>query len=69
METDLPPLTSHSEELRQRAMDKYRVIAPYLNHEESLKNITEESGIPKRTLYHWINQHRQSGIKGLVRKM
>ncbi|MGO4937492.1 helix-turn-helix domain-containing protein [Fundicoccus sp. Sow4_H7] len=50
-------------------MDKYRVIAPYLNHEESLKNITEESGFPKRTLYHWINQHRQSGLKGLVRKM
>lgn len=33
MEKDLPPLTSHSEEHRQRAMDKYRVIAPYLNHE------------------------------------
>lgn len=68
MEKDLPPLTSYSEELRQRAMDKYRVIAPYLNHEESLKNIAEESGIPKRTLYHWINQYRQSGLKGLVRK-
>ena len=44
MNQELPPLTSYSEELRQRAMDKYRVIAPYLNHEESLKNIAEESG-------------------------
>ena len=39
MNQELPPLTSYSEELRQNAMDKYQVIAPYLKHEESLSNI------------------------------
>lgn len=57
MNQELPPLTSYSEELRQNAMDKYQVIAPYLKHEESLSNIAEESGVPKRTLYHWVNQY------------
>ena len=49
MNQELPPLTSYSEELRQHAMDKYQVIAPSLKHEESLSNIAEESGVPKRT--------------------
>ncbi|MET2871683.1 MULTISPECIES: helix-turn-helix domain containing protein [Exiguobacterium] len=68
MNQELPPLTSYSEELRQNAMDKYQVIAPYLKHEESLSNIAEESGVPKRTLYHWVNQYQQSGLKGLIRR-
>ena len=62
MNQELPPLTSYSEELRQNAMDKYQVIAPYLKHEESLSNIAEESGVPKRTLYHWVNQYQQTLI-------
>lgn len=49
-------------------MDKYQVIAPYLKHEESLSNIAEESGVPKRNLYHWVNQYQQSGLKGLIRR-
>ena len=45
MNQELPPLTSYSEELRQNAMDKYQVIAPYLKHEESLSNIAEDKGL------------------------
>ncbi len=68
MTKELPPLTSYSEDLRQKAIDKYRFIAPYLNHEKNLKQIAEESDIPKRTLHHWVNQYRQFGLRGLIRK-
>ncbi|WP_051428437.1 Mu transposase C-terminal domain-containing protein [Bacillus sp. J33] len=68
MEKELPPLTSYSEDQRQKAKIKYRLIAPYLNHEKSLKTIVEESGISKRTLQYWINKYHQSGLKGLIRK-
>ena len=32
-------MTAYSEEQRQKAMDKYRLIAPYLNREKSLRAI------------------------------
>jgi putative transposase len=41
-------LTVYSEEQRQKARDKYRLIAPYLNHEKSLKVVAEDSDVSKR---------------------
>lgn len=66
--SELPPLTSYSEEQRQKAMDKYWLIAPYLNQEKSLKSIAEETKISKRTLHNWISKYEQFGLKGLIRK-
>lgn len=39
MPNEHPPLTAYSEDQRQKAMDKYRLIDPYLNNEKSLKAI------------------------------
>ena len=66
--SELPPLTSFSEEQRQKAMDKYWLIAPYLNQEKTLKAIAEETGITKRTLHNWINKYNHFGLRGLIRK-
>lgn len=63
-----PPLTSCSEDQRQNAMDKYKIIKPYLFHENSLQNIVEQSGISKRTLQYWIRKYQRFGLKGLVRR-
>ncbi len=66
--SELPPLTSYSEVQRQKALDKYWLIAPYLNQEKSLKSIAEETNITKRTLQNWISKYEQFGLKGLIRK-
>lgn len=61
-------LTAYSQEQRQKAMDKYRLIAPYLNREKSLRSVAEESGVSKRTLQYWVSQYTQFGLVGLIRK-
>ncbi|WP_102335249.1 Mu transposase C-terminal domain-containing protein [Salimicrobium jeotgali] len=65
---ELPPLTSSSEEQRQQAMDKFRIIQPYLHHEKRLKDIVDETGVAKRTLQYWVYKYQQFGLKGLIRK-
>ncbi|MFD6511028.1 hypothetical protein ACWFRC_24880 [Bacillus cereus] len=47
MQNELPPLTAYSEEQRQAAMVKYKIIAPYLIDEKTLTVITEETRISK----------------------
>jgi putative transposase len=68
LENEHPPLTAYSEDQRQKAMDKYKLIDQYLNNEKSLKTIAEEAGILIRTLQYWISQYQQFGLKGLIRK-
>lgn len=68
MQNEHPPLTAYSEEQRQAAMVKYKIIAPYLTDEKTLTVITEETGIAKRTLQYWIRDYKQLGLKGLIRK-
>lgn len=68
MKKELPPLTFYSEDQRQKAMNKYSLIAPYLNHEKNLRTITEESGVSKRTLLYWISKYKEFGLVGLIRK-
>ncbi|MBZ5752187.1 Mu transposase C-terminal domain-containing protein [Metabacillus sp. DBTR6] len=68
MQDEYPPLTAYSEEQRQAAMVKYKLIAPYFINEKPLTVITEETGIAKRTLQYWIREYKQFGLKGLIRK-
>ncbi|MEK4122330.1 Mu transposase C-terminal domain-containing protein [Lysinibacillus sp. FSL K6-0102] len=68
MQNEQPPLTAFSEEQRQAAMVKYKIIAPYLTDDKTLTVITEETGIAKRTLQYWIRDYKQFGLKGLIRK-
>lgn len=68
MQNEQFPLTAYSEEQRQVAVEKYKIIAPYLINEKTLTVITEETGIAKRTLQYWIRDYKQLGLKGLIRK-
>ena len=68
MQNEHPPLTAYSEEQRREAMVKYKTIAPYLTDEKTLTVIIEETGIAKRTLQYWIQDYKQNGLKGLIRK-
>ena len=68
MQNEHPPLTAYSEEQRREAMVKYKIIAPYLTDEKTLTVIIKETGIAKRTLQYWIQDYKQNGLKGLIRK-
>lgn len=68
MQNEYPPLSAYSEEQRQAAMVKYKIIVPYLTDEKTLTVITEETGIAKRTLQYWIRDYKQLELKGLIRK-
>lgn len=68
MQNEHSPLTAYSEEKRQAAMVKYKIIAPYLIGDKTLTDITKETGISKRTLQYWIRDYKQLGLKGLIRK-
>lgn len=63
MSDKVPHLTAYSEEQRQKAMDKYRLIAPYLNREKSLRAVAEDSDVSKRTLQYWVSQYEQFGLE------
>ncbi len=68
MSDKFPHLTAYSEEHRKKAMDKYRLIAPYLNRDKSLRAVAEDSDVSKRTLQYWVSQYEQFGLVGLIRK-
>ncbi|MBB2482443.1 DDE-type integrase/transposase/recombinase [Bacillus sp. APMAM] len=68
MQNEYLPLTAYSEDQRQMAMDKYRLIEQYLNHGKSLKAIAKESDLSIRTIQYWVSKYQQFGLKGLIRK-
>jgi len=68
MSEDVSPLISYSEQKRAEAMDKYKIIQPYLSGIHSMKWISQERSIPYRTLQWWVQKYTAHGLKGLIRK-
>lgn len=68
MNNEPAPLTSFSEEQRKAAVQKYRIIEPYLIGEKKLNTIVRESRFAKRTLHYWIQAYEQLGLCGLIRQ-
>ena len=57
-----------SEDEREEAQKKYKLIAPYINGEASLKSIAKQQNISTRTLSYWVKGYRTEGLLGLSRK-
>lgn len=57
MEKRKDQLANHSDEQRQAAMAKYKMIKPNLDYEKSLTEVSEDEGIPLRTLQRWRKQY------------
>lgn len=68
MEKRKDQLANHSDEQRQAAMAKYKMIKPNLDYEKSLTEVSEDEGIPLRTLQRWRKQYLEEGLIGLVHK-
>ena len=68
MEKRKDQLANHSDEQRQAAMAKYKMIKPNLDYEKSLTEVSEDEGIALRTLQRWRKQYLEEGLIGLVHK-
>lgn len=51
------------------ALEKYRIISPYLANETSLPSLAAHHGIALRSLRRWVKKYREDGISGLRRKI
>ena len=47
------------------ALDRYKIIHPFLDGQTTLSNLAKEQTIQLRTLRRWVQQYRKNGIKGL----
>lgn len=66
--TRLINLTELTEEKRDYAYGKYKIIESYINNQETLKAAVLQHNIPRRTLNFWISKYKEQGLVGLSRK-
>ena len=50
------------------ALEKFRIIRPFLEDGVSLASIASEQRISERTLRRWIDRYRETGLDGLERR-
>ncbi len=63
-----PELSSLSEAERARALERFRLLRPFLEDEVSLPEIARIGGISLRTARYWVRRYRDEGFAGLARK-
>jgi putative transposase len=56
------------EDVRKLALDRFRLLQPHLEQNQSLQSIARSAGIPYRTAHRWLALYRESGLAGLARK-
>ena len=50
------------------ALDRYKIIRPFLEKQTTLTNLATTHDINVRTLRRWIRQYKADGMKELERK-
>jgi putative transposase len=65
---DLLPLTALPPQERDRALERYRILQPCVEHDAPLKRVAHQHGIPLRTAARWLAQYRRYGLVGLARR-
>ena len=61
-------LAELTEEARKLLLDRFRLIQPHLEQNQSLQSVAGAAGIPYRTLQRWVAQYRLFGLAALARK-
>src|SRR2546425_8232366 len=61
-------LVGLTEEARKLALDRFRLIQPHLEQNQSLQSVADAEGVPYRTAQRWVAQYRLFGLVALVRK-
>lgn len=65
---DFESLVQFTDDERDIAIQKYKIIEPYLNDEQTLKLVAENKSISIRTLGLWVKKYREQGLLGLARR-
>lgn len=61
------PLSKLTEQERERALEHFRIICPFLEEGVALAQIARQHPLPLRTLRRWVKQYRTEGLVGLGR--
>jgi putative transposase len=61
-------LASIPEPGRKRALDRFRILQPYLEEGRPLNAIALAASIPYRTAHRWVTLYRKYGLSGLGRR-
>src|SRR2546428_13058618 len=65
---DIAPLCALSDAKRTRALERYGVLQPYVEHAVPLTHVAHQQGLPLRTVQRWLARYRQAGLAGLARR-
>jgi putative transposase len=65
---DILPLAALSPQERSRALERYRMLQPCVEHDVPLTHVARHHGLPLRTAQRWLAQYRRSGYTGLARR-
>lgn len=66
METATSTILSDDE--REEALARYRILHPYLTDQATLKEVASALNVTERTAWRWVARYREAGLAGLVRK-
>ena len=61
-------LTELTEAQRQRALDRFRLLRPFLEEGVPLVRVSAEQDTPLRTLQRWAALYQEAGLAGLARR-
>lgn len=68
MTEHLSQLASATKVQRERALERFSLIQPFLEGDIPLTHVAAMHRLPLRTLRHWVRRYRQEGLVGLIRK-
>jgi putative transposase len=66
--SDITPLCALSDAERTRALKRYGVLQPCVEHDVPLTRVAHHHGLPLRTVQRWLAQYRRAGLAGLARR-
>jgi len=65
---DTLPLAAIPPAERSRALERYRILQPCIEHDMPLTHVARHHGMPLRTVQRWLAQYRRDGFVGLARR-
>src|SRR5262245_4589530 len=65
---DTTPLAALPPDERTRALERYRIIQPCVEHDIPLTHVARQHDLPLRTVERWLAQYRRYGLSGLSRR-
>ncbi len=68
MEESRRTLAGLSEQEREEAMERFRVLKPAVEDGVPLARAAREAGVPLRTAQRWMASYKREGLAGLARR-